>query len=190
MSGQPGDLRADEWEVRPVDLLTCRAFVFDLHYSAGGSNTGTAMHGLFRKGEPRCMGVAWWIPPTKGAAIATHPDPDRWREVLSLSRLAIDPEAPRNAATFLLSRSRRMIDPAAWSCLVTYADEWQGHTGAIYRADNWEYCGLTKPERLYVNNGRMVARKAGGKTRTHSEMIALGCDCLGSFAKHKFRKLR
>lgn len=93
------------------------------------------MHGLFRVDDERCMGVAWWIPPTKGAAAATHPDPDRWREVPALSRLAIEPEAPRNAASFLLSRSRQLIDREAWPVLVTYADQWRGHTGAIYRAD-------------------------------------------------------
>lgn len=182
-------LRRAEWGVRPVSLVTCQAFVFDLHYSQGGANTGTAMHGLFRVDDERCMGVAWWIPPTKGAAAATHPDPDRWREVLALSRLAIEPEAPRNAASFLLSRSRQLIDREAWPVLVTYADQWRGHTGAIYRADNWEYCGLTKPERVYTKNGRMLARKAGGRTRTHAEMLALGAVCLGAFAKHKFRRM-
>lgn len=182
-------LRAREWEVRTVPLVTCQAFVHDLHYAAGGSNTATGRHGLFRVGDDRCMGIAWWIPPTRNAAAATHPDPARWREVLSLSRLAIDPAAPRNAASFLLARSRKLIDRTAWPCLVTYADEWRGHTGAIYRADNWEYMGRTKPERVYVRNGRMLARKAGAITRTHADMLALGAECIGSFAKHKFRRL-
>lgn len=189
MSGLPGDLRAAEWEVREVDLVTCQAFVLDLHYSGGGANTGVGLHGLFRRGDDRCLGIAWWLPPTPKAARATHPEPDRWREVLSLSRLALDPAAPRNAASFLLSRSRRMLDPT-WSCLVTYADEWQGHSGAIYRADNWEYVGKTRPTRIYVRGGRMIATKSANRTRTHAEMLALGCECLGAFAKSKFRKLR
>jgi hypothetical protein len=67
--------------------------------------------------------------------------------VLCLSRLAILPDVPANACSFLLARSRRLIDDKAWPCLVTYADEWRGHTGAIYRADNWQYEGLTRPER-------------------------------------------
>lgn len=180
-------LRADEWEVRTVPLVTCQAFVHDLHYSGGGSNTATARHGLFRRGGERCRGIAWWIPPTRAAAHATYPP--NWRGVLALSRLAIDPDAPRNSASFLLARSRRLIDRQIWPCLVTYADEWRGHTGAIYRADNWEYMGRTKPERVYVKNGRMIARKAGPNTRTHAQMLAMGAECLGAFAKHKFRHL-
>jgi hypothetical protein len=70
--------------------------------------------------------------------------------------------------------------------LVTYADEWRGHTGAIYRADNWTYCGKTAAESVWTLDGRMVARKAGPKTRTTAEMEAMGARLEGRFPKHKF----
>lgn len=124
------------------------------------------------------------MPPTKSAAFATFPED--WRSVLALSRLVIVPGVPKNACTFLLARSRKLIDWDVWRCLITYADDWCGHTGSIYRADNWHYVGKTKPQRCYVRRGRMIARKAGGHTRTHAEMIALGAECVGSFSKHKF----
>jgi hypothetical protein len=161
------------------------------HYAKGGPNTATYLHGLFRRGTfmaSDCMGFAWWIPPTKPAAVATHPD--NWQGVLSLTRLAIDPGAPKNAASYLLSRSRRLIDRVRWPCLVTYADTSEGHTGAIYRADNWEYVGLTKPERMYRIGGRMTTRKAGRTTRTHGEMLDLGAECYTSEGKHKYRHVR
>jgi hypothetical protein len=95
-----------------------------------------------------------------------------------------------NGASYLLGRSVRLMrQSGSWDCLVTYADEWQGHDGTMYRAAGWEYVGLTKPERVYVKDGRMIARKAGPKTRTHAEMVALGAECVGAFGKHKFRKL-
>ena len=180
-------LRKGEWIVRDVSIQVARQLVEDHHYAAGASNTATALHGLFRLDSFRdadCQGVAWWIPPTKSAALATFPE--NWQGVLSLSRLVIAPDVPKNACTFLLARSRKLIDSERWPCLVTYADDWRGHTGAIYRADNWDYVGKTKPERTYVIDGRMTARKAGGKTRRHSEMLALGAQMIGSFAKHKY----
>jgi hypothetical protein len=180
-------LRKSEWEVRPVCIATARRIVVKYHYAAGASNTATYLHGLFRKGDifdEQCVGVAWWIPPTKSAAEATYPQ--RWQGVLCLSRLVIEPAIPKNACSFLLSRSRKLIKRSVWPCLVTYADEWQGHTGAIYKADNWHYVGRTKPERSYQVGGRMTARKAGGRTRTHAEMLELGATCVGSFVKHKF----
>jgi hypothetical protein len=95
---------------------------------------------------------------------------------------------PKNGASFLLSRSVRLIRASGeWDVLTTYADEWQGHLGTMYLAANWEYVGKTKPERVYVKDGRMVARKAGPRTRKHSEMLALGAECVGAHAKHKFR---
>jgi hypothetical protein len=180
-------LRAKDWEVRTVNIQRASELVEDFHYSAGASNTATYRHGLFPVGsafERECVGVAWWIPPTRSAAQATYPK--NWKGVLALSRLSIHPEAPRNAASFLLGRSMKALDRTLWPCLVTYADTWRGHTGAIYRATNWKYVGLTKPERTYVKDGRLVARKAGPKTRTHAEMLALGAECIGSFPKHKF----
>ncbi len=184
-------LRANDWEVRDVSIAVGRRMVNEHHYAKGASNTRTYLHGLFRKGDifdEQCQGIAWWIPPTRSAAEATFPE--RWTGVICLSRMVILPEVPRNACTFLLSRSRKLIDRRLWPCLVTYADTWRGHTGAIYLADNWKPCGLTKPERTYVVDGRMVARKAGGRTRTHAEMLALGALCVGSFAKHKFVMVR
>lgn len=180
-------LRRSDYQVRPVCIGVARRIVEAHHYAGGAANTATYLHGLFRSGDifdEQCVGVAWWIPPTRSAAEATYPA--RWQGVLSLSRLVIVPGTPGNACTFLLAGSRRLIDRERWPCLVTYADEWRGHTGAIYRADNWRYCGPTKPERTYQINGRLVARKAGARTRTHAEMLALGAVCVGSFTRHKF----
>jgi hypothetical protein len=183
-------LHRSEWMVDTCSLDQARELVHDEHYARGSSNTATFRHGLYRRSEwPLTLtGCALWIPPTRAAAEATT-DGD-WRRVLSLSRLAIRPEAPTNAASFLLGASARMVRASGdWDMAVTYADEWQGHTGSIYLAAGWTYVGKTKPERTYVLNGVMVARKAGPTTRTHAEMVALGAECIGSFAKHKFVKV-
>ena len=184
-------LRRNDWLVDVIGLDQADDLVTRLHYAAGGPNTATARHGLFRREEwpLRVAGAAWWIPPTKNAAHATFPEGE-WQRVLALSRFVLEPDVPKNAASFLLARSTRLIDRGGeWDCLVTYADEWQGHVGTIYKAAGWEYVGVTKPERVYVLDGRMIARKAGPRTRTHAEMLALGAECVGAFGKHKFRKV-
>jgi len=155
------------------------------HYSRGGSNTATYRHGLYRLDDFFTLyGIAWWIPPTRSAAEATYPQ--NWEGVLALHRLVVDPEVPTNGASFLIGASMRMIDRKRWPCLVTYADEWQGHTGAIYRATNWTYAGRTMPESQWILKGRAVSRKAGPTTRTTSEMKSIGAEKIGRFAKHKF----
>ncbi len=180
-------MRREEWEVRGVSLSEARDLVRRYHYSKGGSNTACFTHGLFRRGmfQP-CMGVAWWLPPTKACALAVYPED--WQAVLSLSRMAIAPEVPTNAASFLLAESIKLIRATRkWAMLVTFADSWQGHEGGVYRAANWIPAGQTKPERTYIDrNGKMVCRKAGPKTRTQAEMEALGCECVGTFTRRRF----
>ncbi len=183
-------LRKTEWVVVPIHIDTARDLVERFHYAKSATKTRVYTHGLFRKGEEfwaaNCLGVAWWLPPTKNAAIATWNG--EWRKVLSLTRLAISPEVPKNGASFLLSQSIKLIDPEKWHCLVTYADTWRNHTGAIYRATNWEYMGETKPSPVFQNaKGEMMGRKRGGKNLTAVEMKELGFQNMGSFVKHKFR---
>lgn len=183
-------LRRADYEVHTVPLATCQDLVTRFHYARGGSNTAVFRHGLFRRDSPdRCLGVAWWIPPTKSCALAAYPA--NWRAVLVLSRLVVIPNVPKNAASFLIMQSVRLIrcDPR-WECLLTYADKWRGHTGAIYLATNWTPCGETAPEATFVDSsGRLVARKAGPHTRTRAEMAALGHQCVGRFSKYRFRML-
>ena len=174
------------WFVRDADIKQARKMIVEYHYAKGCANTAVAVHGLFDCIGDLC-GVAWWMPPIRAAAAAAYHDPTK---VLALSRLVIAPGVPKNACSFLISRSIKMIDKNKWPCLVTYADSWQGHRGTIYKATNWEEVGETKPEKCYVKDGRMLSRKAGPKTRTHAEMLALGAEYIGSFSKIKFRMIR
>ena len=182
------ELNADEWYVEEVPLKTCVEMVIKYHYAKGGSNTATYRHGLFRRGNSECQGIAWWIPPTKSAAISSYPEGD-WKTVLALSRFVLSPDVPKNGASFLISKSIKIIKKEKrFECLVTYADLYQNHLGTIYKASNWEYVGMTKPEAVWVDkSGKMVARKTGPKTRTKDEMLSLGYINIGRFSKHKFR---
>lgn len=182
-----------EWIVRSIDLSVARELVTKYHYSKGATNTRVYTHGLFLKSDQffdlSCLGVAWWLPPTKNAAIATYPEGD-WRKVISLTRLVVHPSVPKNGASFLMANSIKLIDKIKWKCLVTYADTWQGHTGAIYKATNWEYMGETKPSPVFVNgDGVMMGRKRGGKNLTVKELAELGFINQGNHIKHKFRFL-
>ena len=113
--------RAD-WRVEPVGIDSLHELVAAFHYTRSGSNTATFRHGLFAISDPLSVwGIAWWIPPTRSAAAAVWPENPT--AVLTLTRLVLVPEAPRNAASFLIARSVRIIArDARWHCLVTYAD--------------------------------------------------------------------
>lgn len=180
--------KGDYW-VRSVPHADALRLVSEFHYARGGSNTAVYTHGLFRKDRPlEMLGVAWWLPPTPGCGRKWWPED--CQKVLSLSRLVLVPDMPKNAATFLLMASVRLIRKRGdkWRCLITQADTWRGHTGHIYKVAGWEDCGLGKPEDVWTTaDGRMVARKAGPKTRSRDQMKSLGYILQGKFAKHRFR---
>jgi len=131
------------------------------------------------------MGVAVWLPPTRVAAESVNRE--NWRRVLSLTRLAVHPDVATNGASFLMGRSIRIIRQAGeWLSLVTYADHFMGHSGAIYQATNWQFVGDMKGSPRWEDaEGRQVARKST-VSRNDQEMRDLGYRNVGTFGKRKF----
>lgn len=179
--------------MKPISIRTAYKLVKNHHYAQSATKTGVYIHGLFKVDnefpESKCVGVAWWLPPTKAAAMATYPEGD-WRKVLSLTRLVVVPDIPKNACSFMLMKSIKLINTSVWECLVTYADTWQNHEGIIYKATNWEYLGLTKPSPVFQNeDGKMMGKKRGARNLTTEEMNMKGFEEVGKFSKHKFRMI-
>lgn len=180
-------LKAAEWEVRTVNDGTAERLVMRLHYAMGSAKQSCYLHGLFRHGDmwdDNAEGVAHWLPPTRAVAMSLLPGNPNG--VLALSRLCVDPSVPGNGASFLMARSMRQIDRERWPVFVTYADEWQGHTGAIYLATGWTFDGITEPKPVYRRNGRLVSVKRAGVTLTHQQMLASGAELVGRFRKKRF----
>lgn len=181
-------LRKEDWEVRSIPLKQAKKFIEEHHYARGSSNTAVYAHGLFRKGGDTLFGVVIWLPPTRVACESVNKA--EWKRVLSLTRMAVAPGVPKNACSFLLARSVRIIEKEKrFVSLVTYADESQDHEGRVYRAANWQYVGKMKGSPRWVDpaTGRQVAKKST-VSRTDAQMRALGYEMTGVFAKHKYVK--
>jgi len=179
-------LRKADYYVADCPLQLAQAMVTEHHYAKGGSNTAVYVHGLYEREAEILVGVAWWLPPTRVAAESVNRE--NWQQVLSLTRLVILPDVPRNACSFLLGKSVKLIrKDGRFVSLVTYADESQGHDGSIYRASNWEYVGRTGPYPRWIDpeTGRQVAPKAT-KNRTKQDMLDLGYVLEGRYHKHKY----
>jgi hypothetical protein len=180
-------LRKEDWFVASIPHKEAAEFIREHHYSKGCSLTSVYRHGLFKKKDPsRLMGVAIWLPPTKPAAESVNKE--HWKKVLSLTRMAVVPECPRNSCSFLLSRSIKAIKAEGrFVSLVTYADERVGHDGLVYKAANWKYIGKMKGSPAWIDpkTNRQVAIKST-VSRTYEKMRSLGYVNVGTFGKHKF----
>jgi len=178
--------RKKDWVVADAHLVDAQQLVRQYHYAKGGSNTAVYVHGLWHRATNALYGVAWWLPPTR--VVCESVDKENWTKVLSLTRLVILPGVPSNACSFLLAHSVRLMRvDNRFTALVTYADESQGHSGAIYLAANWRYVGRTGPYPRWIDptSGRQVHPKAT-KNRTKAQMNALGYVLVGKFHKHKY----
>lgn len=171
----PGDnLNRRDWLVERAPHGEAVAAIHAWHYSKSAPNTGQTF-GLFARDTyplAPLSGVALWLPPTRRAAEAVAGD--GWQGVLSLSRLAVAPELPRNAATFLLARSMRLLDRERWPVLLTYADTHHGHTGAIYKATGWQLDAVTNAGSYFVKDGRQVGRKRGSRNISAARLRSEG----------------
>lgn len=81
-----------------------------------------------------------------------------------LGRLAMHPDLNGgNHTSWFVSRAiKQLCKDTTVRAIISYADSSAGHTGAIYRACNALYCGMTAPKNDYYVNGKIQER---GKTK-------------------------
>lgn len=161
-----------------------RAMVEQYHYTGSSSHRS---FGICAKRDGRIIGAALFLPPLPPAA-KKHAKSDP-KKVITLSRLVVHPDEPTNVESMLIGASlRRLRRDRRYDTVLTFADTSRGHTGAIYKATNATYCGLTKPEPYWVDpaTGKRVSRKST-RSRTVAEMRALGYERRVSPGKHCFK---
>jgi hypothetical protein len=173
------------YSVRKVEHAAALSFIREHHYAQGAANTSTFRFGLFDR-EERLQGVTLWMPPTKPAARRLTP---HWTEVISLSRMAVAPDQPRNCCSFMLARAEKaIIQDGRYRFFLTYADEGEGHTGLVYLACNWKPDGVARPRFRWVDGeGRIVSIKAT-RNFTVDEMLARGYEKRGPFRRFRFAR--
>jgi len=115
-------------------------------------------------------------------------------EVWELSRLWAPDEHKHNLLTQAISRSLtvlKKIEPSVVAC-IAYADPNVGHTGGVYRAASWIYCGQSEEGRYYEDkNGQVVSRRkfhSGDHHLTKEEILKRGYTETSRAGKHRFAK--
>lgn len=172
-----------EWVVRPVLHRDALAVMREHHYSGGGPNTSVAALGLYHRAGSDLFGAAIWLPPIITAARSVEADSPH--SVLSLSRLAVLPGVPKNAASFLIAGCLPFL-PERYGVLLTFADEAQGHVGGIYQATNWQYGGVTRSRPVWRRGGRLVSPKRGPRTLSASQMVEEGAVLVSRSRMHRY----
>ena len=103
--------------------------------------------------------------------------------VVEITRLAFKKGSPRNSCSYMISKSIKELKKYyPVRLIITYADTAYNHTGAIYKAANFEYHGLTDPKTDFVFPDGQV-RKIKGFKYSESEGV-----WVPRSRKHRFAK--
>lgn len=82
-------------------------------------------------------------------------------KVMELTRLWIADTTPKNAESFLIGQSLKMLPPE-YDIIVSFAEIQAGHVGTVYQATNWLYTG---------KSDRHVEWKLDGVSGKHSRHL-------------------
>ena len=146
-----------QYTVSPISRNQCAPYVLGIHYAKRWPSISYAF-GLFLGGD-LCGIVSYGTPASaplrKGIAGDDHKG-----SVIELNRLCLKHNI-KNEASILVGRSLKLLPKN--KIVVSFADISQGHSGYVYQATNFIYCGLS---------AKRTDWKIKGKEHLHGQTIA------------------
>jgi hypothetical protein len=127
--------------VRPIPQLAAKRILVQNHYLHSFPGCTKLCFGVFL--ESRLLGaITFGSGPANAFRLVEGSSMD---DCLTLTRLWLSPELPKNSESRIISISIRYLKKfTKLKFLVTYADPVQGHVGTIYQATGWLYTGLSE----------------------------------------------
>ena len=138
----------EEYSVRPIPFSEAKEWVLYKHYAHRVPSISFAF-GLYD--GPVLRGVCTFGVPASPSLIQGSISEEWHDKFYELNRLVVDDGLPRNALSFFVSGSLKMLPRPM--VVVSFADSGMGHHGYIYQATNWLYTGLSAKFEDYVVRG-------------------------------------
>jgi len=108
-------------------------------------------------------------------------------KTLELNRLVVEDELPKNTLSFFVARCLKMLSTPC--CVVSYADDSNGHNGYIYQATNWVYTGKNQvhDRQIYLGDNEVHPRTAVQKSGSVNAFCQQYGAILGEYThKHRY----
>ena len=145
------------YSVKMISRMECSKYILEIHYAKRWPSISYAF-GLFLDNE-LCGVVTYGTPPSATLKRGIAGD-DYKNDVLELNRLCLL-NNQKNEASMLVGRSLRLLPKN--KIVVSFADISKGHSGYVYQATNFIYCGLS---------AKRTDWKVRGKEHLHGQTIA------------------
>ena len=145
------------YQVKSIKRLDCSEYILQIHYAQRWPSISYAF-GLYLD-DVLCGVITYGTPPSATLKVGIA-GPDNKADILELNRLCLRNNI-KNEASILISSSLKMLPTN--KIIVSFADISQGHSGCVYQATNFIYCGLS---------AKRTDWKVKGKEHLHGQTIA------------------
>lgn len=145
------------YSVRQIERAECEEYILQIHYAKRWPSISYA-YGLFEN-DVLVGVVSYGTPPSAPLKRGLAGDAYKM-DVLELNRLCLRHNR-KNEASLLVGRSLKLLPRN--KIIVSFADTSQGHSGYVYQATNFIYCGLS---------AKRTDWKVKGKEHLHGQTIA------------------
>ena len=151
------DANVKDFVVKPTTIQYVRDFVETWHYSSNVNGLRISnVFGLFY--NDNLIGAMIYGP--LGMANTWKKYADSEDQVVELRRLCCIDNTPRNTESYFIGKTLRWLKKnTSYKVVVSYADTFHNHQGTIYKASNFEHCGMTAKGRVIDYNGKIYHDK-------------------------------
>ncbi len=136
-----------------IDRYIAKPFVIKHHYTQAFGKASIIL-GLYRVGNSTLQGVITFGQCSGRLVAQSIYEGATEKTVMEFLRMVVldECECPR---TYFMSKSISILKQKypKIKALVTYADQTEGHTGTVYKANSWKYIGQTGKKYHYTLNG-------------------------------------
>lgn len=136
-----------------------KPFVIKNHYTEAFGKSSLTL-GLYRVGEPELLGVITFGQVSGRLVAQSIFEGGTQYNVFEFLRMCVldDVDCPR---TYFISRSISILRQKfpQIKCLVSYADQTEGHDGTVYKASSWKYVGKTAKKYHYIKDGKRYNKR-------------------------------
>ena len=130
----------DGYEVHPISYRDATEMMVKFHY-LHRRGPASESFGLFNEMGALVGAITYGVPASPSLCRGLA-GPEEVQHVIELTRLWIADVTPKNAESFLIGRSLKMLSPEK-HIVVSFAEIGAGHVGTVYQATNWLYTGLS-----------------------------------------------
>ena len=177
----------NNYKISLIDCETAKNYIIKNHYSHGCHNAPSPCYGLFD--NDKLIGVLMFATPCSENVRASVFGEEYKDWVIELHRLHILDVTPKNTESWFISRCLKLLrqDRPQTKAVISFADSTQGHSGIIYQATHFFYCGKTGKATFYLDqDGRLRHPHQNGVNITRKMALEKGWQPVTRFSKNRY----